>query len=451
MATTIATTGSKNQRRLVLTVYRGFMRWCKEIPPMLPLDEFISPRRGMTMDNVKVFRQVLRATFREESAVPVTERIQDGVSGLRQLNLARPHITAYSRQWGENIRNMHEKKKSKKSTATRNNFDEREWVQEQLDRISWLPKLEESAPMSFYDVDAKSRFPLFPIRGPIFHEDAITSLKSASSSLDALPLPLFSLQQEIPLPGLQVPFRIFEPRYRQLYTDLSTSGDRQVVVPFAHPFIPGRFARHGMVHELTNLQKVTEESNGKIQYLADHVVTNPVEIKHILNPQVWATQETYVQIHGELIDLSIDGLHTDLLEPLRDVVLSWKGATSHPLATKSLLALGVEDVWAVVSLWCKHFQQELHQLQLGVYTQVKRQAGLNDILMVVNPERSQGYTLDHVAKAQEPHRRRLLQLMLDTSLLVPTLLTLDEQGKCQYLIDMMNRERHFIQTNSFEK
>jgi hypothetical protein len=443
---TSTTASSKNQRRLALTVYRGLMRWCKEIPPRLPLDEFIPPMRGMVMDNVKVFRKVLRESFREESAIPVTERIQKGVSGLRQLNLAKPHIAAYNRKWGEQIGSMREKTTTK-STKT-SIFDEREWVQEQLDRISWLPKLEVCAPMSL-DIDAKSKFPLFPLRGAMFHEDAIIPLKS-TSSLDAIPLPLFSPQQETPLPGLQVPLQVFEPRYRQLYTDLRTSGDRQVVVPFAHPFSPGRFARHGLVHELTNLQEIAEETNGKVQYLADHLVTKPVEIQRILNPQVWATQETYLQIQGELIDLNNDGIHDLLYEPLRDVFISWKGATSHPLATKSLMALDGEGVWAVVYLWCKHFQQELHQLQLGVYTQVKRQAGLNNILVVVNPERDQGYTPEHVAQAQQPHRRRLLQLMLDTSLLMPTLLALDGQGKCQYLIDTMNRERHFIQTNSFE-
>ena len=189
------------------------MRWCQDIPPTLPLDEFIPEMRGVVMDNVKVFQTILRESFREDSSVPVAERIQEGISGLRQLNRARPDIEAYSRQWGESIHKMQERQsKMKISTATSSVdmtvFDERAWVQEQLDRISWLPKLEDCAPRSL-DIDKATKFPLFPLRGTMFHQDTITPPEVQLWTLCHCFLP-------IPLPGLEVPLQIFEPRYRQL-------------------------------------------------------------------------------------------------------------------------------------------------------------------------------------------------------------------------------------------
>eukprot|EP00797_Seminavis_robusta_P033287 Sro769_g199790.2 (203) ;mRNA; r:22679-23287 len=202
-----------------------------------------------------------------------------------------------------------------------------------------------------------------------------------------------------------------------------------------------------MVYKLTKLREIADETNGRVQFLADHVVTQPIHIQAILNPQVWATKETYLQIQGHLVeDDSTNNNGADVYDPLKTVLQSWKDDTSHPLATKSLAALDATSsdagIWALVHVWNLHFQQELLQLQLGVYTQVKRQAALRSHF-------DGGYTQQQVSEAQKPHRRRLLQLMLDTSLLVPTLLALDEEGKCQHLMDMVHRERRFLKTNSF--
>ena len=90
----------------------------------------------------------------------------------------------------------------------------------------------------------------------------------------------------------------------------------------------------------------------------------------------------------------------------------------------------------------------LVQLQVGIATQVKRQAGIRigDLNTAPttgfsNPMSSATITPEIVAMVQQPHRKRLLQLLMDTSLLVPTLLSLDAPGKCHHMIQLMKQER----------
>lgn len=46
-----------------------------------------------------------------------------------------------------------------------------------------------------------------------------------------------------------------------------------------------------------------------------------------------------------------------------------------------------------------------------------------------------------VLAVQAPHRERLLSLHLDVSLLVPTLLQLDNAGKTKHLVGIVEKER----------
>lgn len=430
---TPASSSLPNKRRLVLTIYRSLMRWCNDIPPSIPLDEFIPPMRETVMDDVGVFKRLLREEFREP--VPNKDalklRIQTGLEGMRQLNEVHPEVMAYSRQWGERIR----KKQQNKNTRKSDPFDEREWIQERIDAIRWLPKLEESPPHSL-EIEADSKFPLFPLQSALFHADTLLTEDN-----EPVPLPLFTPQSEIPVPGMEVPLKIFEPRYRQLYTDLrqQPANMRNLVVPFCHPMVPGQFAQYGLVYQLTQLQEVADETSGKIQYFANHVVTKPIQILRVLNPQVWDTKETYLQVQGRVLDDRSDMDHS-VYEPVKEFLTDWKQETSNPLAVKSLLALEGEGFWAMVNLWNAHQQQELIQLQLGVATQVKRQARIGDITTAISNPTS-NITPEIVALAQQPHRKRLLQLLLDTSLLVPTLLSLDAPGKCQHMIQRLEDER----------
>lgn len=388
------------------------------------------------MDDISVFRSVLREEFREELAAEesLTDRIQVGLQGLRQLNEIHPQVMQYSRQWGERIKKTKEQQTSARRPTDAAAVDENVWVQEMIDSVRWLPKIEDSLPQSL-DIDEDVRFPLFPLQSTLFHPDALEN----EEGLESMPLPLFTPQSDIPVPGREVPLKIFEPRYRQLYSDLreKPARFRNVVVPFCHPMIPGQFAQYGLMYQMTQIQEIADETNGEIQYFANHVVTKPVQLLRVLNPQVWNTKETYLQVQGRLMDDREDMDHS-VYESLKECLQQWK---PHPLATKSLTALEGEGFWALVNVWTSHFQQELIQLQLGVATQVKRHAGMNDAFSVVTTNPMINVTPEVVKLAQQPHRRRLLQLLLDTSLLVPTLLSLDGPGRCQHMIRVLERER----------
>ena len=440
------------KRRLVRSLYRSMMRWCQELHPNTPLSHHVPPMQGKPVDNVNIFQARLRDEFRRQDSLEESspERIQAAIQGLKKLNQILPELLKHSRQWGDAIA-KHQKKKERENLRINNEEDnsvasgilddESGWVKERLDTVQWLPRIEECEPQTLVD-PYEEKFPLFPLRGPLFYQDNPPEGELPKE----VALPLFTSPQDIPVPGMEVPLQIFEPRYRELYDDLQTSGNRQVVVPFAHPFIPNRFAKYALVHTLTNLKEIADETNGKVQYLADHVVTKPIYISAILNSQVWSAQETYLQVQGHFVDN--DHVYHDVWEPLNDLLVSWKNETSHPLATKSLAALETEGLWAFVHIWNLHFQQELLHLQLGVATQVKRLAGISEF-SVGSIERSNA-SAKMIARAQEPHRPRLLQLMLDTSLLVPTLLSLDGIGKCEHLMNMVDREILFQKTNSFK-
>ena len=499
---------NNNKKRLVLAVYRSLMRWCQDIPDeTLPLDDFIPPLRDqVVIDNVKVFRQVLRESFREEVSytagkrqLTLTERIQVGLDGWRQLNQLHPEIMAFYRQWGASIRQQQQAKQQQQqqqqqhtlkeqdrqkvaayfdtitggysasanatnllgddeNNSSSDGYNEREWVQQKIDAVPWLPKIEDCEIRSLELEDENTKFPLFPLAsGPLFHSDILSpSHDDAGDQQSILPLPLFTPQRETPVPGAEVPLKIFEPRYRQLYSDLQQSVRRQMIIPFPHPLELDTFASVALVHHLTNLQEVADETNGQILFLADHVVVSCVEIEHILNPHVWATQQTYLQVQARYMaddndKSNVAAAEGGVYEPLMAALKEWKAESSHPLATKSLLALQEhERVWDLVQVWNTHFQQELFQLQLAVHTQVRRlNASKSPPVFGIPRKGGNGFLEGGVVKAQEPHRRRLVQLMMETSLLVPTLLTMNDAEKCKYLVNMVRQERTYLKSNSF--
>lgn len=492
-----------NKQRLVLTVYRNLMRWCRTVPSdTLPLDDFIPPmKKGddeVIIDNVKVFRQVLRASFRDElvvddstgaanqqkaQAAALTKRVQLGMDGWRQLNSLQPEIMAFHRQWGASIRRKQEQatelKDSGKTSATLREQDrqkvadyfdtitggynedtgrsrssssevyqELDFVQSKLDAVPWLPQIIEDCEPMPLEIDDDKMFPMFPLAsGPLF---SFFNALMPSKHGEKVPLPLFTPQRETPIPGAEVNLKIFEPRYRQLYCDLQQSGRRQMIIPFPHPFSSGVFASVALVHHLTHLQEIADETNGTIQYLADHVVVSPVKVHQILNPHVWATQETYLQVQADfLVEDSNDMAAAEggAYAPLIEVLNEWKTESSHPLASKSILALKEhERMWDFVEVWNKYFQQELFQLQLGVASRVKTLNATFSGTGSATERDLERMTLE----AQEPHRRRLVQLMMETSLLVPTLLGMkNDSEKCQYLVKMVSTERDFLKSNSY--
>ena len=161
--------------------------------------------------------------------------------------------------------------------------------------------------------------------------------------------------------------------------------------------------------------------------MANHLVTKPILIKSVLNPQVWETQETYLQIKGQVVK---DDFVTDL-KPLELILQDWIDTTNnHPLAIRAMGGLRAEGIWGFVNVWNNYLQQELLNLQVQIAAEAQQQG-----VVVATDEEA--------TKRPQPHRPRLLSLHLDIALLVPMLLQLDNE-KMEYLLEVVDKERTYL-------
>jgi len=115
-------------------------------------------------------------------------------------------------------------------------------------------------------------------------------------------LPLFPLGGIVYTPNTNHVLNIFEPRYRQMYNDILMNGSKRFVVSMSHPETPGSFAQMGVLFQLEDLKEVSEMTDDAVKYICDHKVVGRVKIHGILNPEVWASRDTYLKVHGTVID-----------------------------------------------------------------------------------------------------------------------------------------------------
>jgi hypothetical protein len=115
-------------------------------------------------------------------------------------------------------------------------------------------------------------------------------------------LPLFPLGGIVYTPNSQHVLNIFEPRYRQMYTDILMNGTKRFVVSMSHPTEAGRFATMGVLFELQELKEVSEQTGDQIKYICNHKVTGRVEMHRIVNPSAWSKRDTYLRVEGTIID-----------------------------------------------------------------------------------------------------------------------------------------------------
>jgi hypothetical protein len=115
-------------------------------------------------------------------------------------------------------------------------------------------------------------------------------------------LPLFPLGGFVYTPNTEHILNIFEPRYRQMYTDILMNGSKRFVVVTSHPTEKGRFAKTGVLFELQDLKEVSEQTKDQIKYICSHKVTGRVTIHRVLNPEAWETRDTYLKIEGTIHD-----------------------------------------------------------------------------------------------------------------------------------------------------
>mmetsp|Transcript_7314 Transcript_7314/g.15657 ORF Transcript_7314/g.15657 Transcript_7314/m.15657 type:complete len:465 (-) Transcript_7314:148-1542(-) len=144
-----------------------------------------------------------------------------------------------------------------------------------IDSVSWLPS----------------------VAGAKGDNMPITSTKEGSEII-----PLFPLGGFVYTPNTEHVLNIFEPRYRQMYTDILMNGSKRFCVVTSHPTEQGRFAKTGVLFELEDLKEVSEQTQDQIKYICNHKVTGRVTINGIVNPEAWETGETYLKAEGTIID-----------------------------------------------------------------------------------------------------------------------------------------------------
>jgi len=154
-------------------------------------------------------------------------------------------------------------------------YDEEEPLSAGVDSVSWLP----------------------PVQGA-----SSSSGDESSEKEDAVVIPLFPLGGIVYTPNSEHILNIFEPRYRQMYTDILMNGTKRFAVSMSHPTEEGRFAVWGVLFELEDLKEVSEQTGDKIKYICNHKVTGRVKLHRILNPDAWQSRETYLRAEGTIID-----------------------------------------------------------------------------------------------------------------------------------------------------
>jgi Lon protease-like protein len=114
-------------------------------------------------------------------------------------------------------------------------------------------------------------------------------------------LPLFPLGTMIYLPGSTHILSIFEPRYRKMYDDIMSIGSKRFVVSACHPTEDGKFARMGVLFEITDMEDISQVVGDRVKYICNHRVIGRVKLHSVLNPRAWVTKETYLEVEGTII------------------------------------------------------------------------------------------------------------------------------------------------------
>ena len=179
-------------------------------------------------------------------------------------------------------------------------------------------------------------------------------------------LPIFVMSEMFPYQKMQL--NIFEPRYRQMYSDILFNGSRRFAVPVSNPET-GRLATVAPVFYLEDLKEVSEQTDDAVKYVCSHKVIGRVRINRTLNDKVWRDRTTYLKAVVEPLEdgdddedlstrertltdrfTSIIENQTKLQEPVR--------FTENLKATLSA-ARGEDGLWRMAGLWQSLMQNRL--------------------------------------------------------------------------------------------
>ncbi len=186
-----------------------------------------------------------------------------------------------------------------------------------IDSVSWLPSVKDT-------------------------KTSTSSSSSSSSSSEEHPnaelIPLFPLGGIVYTPNSQHTLNIFEPRYREMYTDILMNGTKRFAVSMSHPTKSGIFAQMAVLFELEDLKEVSERTADQIKYVCQHKVTGRVQLHRVLNPQDWETRSTYLRAEGTVID---DSGKSSL--PSSEIVNPSIESTSSSSSSASIVVQDIEN------------------------------------------------------------------------------------------------------------
>mmetsp|Transcript_13580 Transcript_13580/g.28059 ORF Transcript_13580/g.28059 Transcript_13580/m.28059 type:complete len:206 (-) Transcript_13580:137-754(-) len=145
-------------------------------------------------------------------------------------------------------------------------------LEDGVDSVAWLPSISTATTTS----------------------SSSSSSSSTETSGETEILPFFP-------PNSEHVLDIFEPRYRQMYTDILMNGSKRLVVSMSHPNQDGTFPTTGVIFHLEDLKEVSELTDDQVKCTCIHKVTNRVKLLNVVSPEEWRTRDTYLKVEDSIL------------------------------------------------------------------------------------------------------------------------------------------------------
>jgi len=370
-------------------------------------------------------------------------------------------LTARGRTFGRISRSFVQRKLAADDTEG----DEEDWSDDEdeplskgIQSVSWLPSV----------VGAKN--------------EKVSGIKEGAEMI-----PLFPLGGLVYTPNSEHVLNIFEPRYRQMYTDILMNGSKRFVVTMSHPTEPGRFAKTGVLFELEDLKEVSEQTADQIKYICNHRVTGRVRLDRIINPEAWETRETYLKAEGVIFD------DTKTEEPksvskgdiYETIAAAATGATEEERALRDSFAAlvdiqheleedvrftrastaslavkpgpGEDGLWQTIRLWQNYADQRLMSRQNELQSDfqeklqsfLKKEKGLKDeeLPSAIGFQDLSPALQEEVQELQKRMAIELQPLVLESTLTMQKILEAeDHSARCKLLRHFVDAERKRLST-----
>lgn len=299
---------------------------------------------------------------------------------------------------------------------------------------------------------------------PSVHKDSIRTSSPENISVDAQIIPLFPLGGIVYTPNSEHILNIFEPRYRQMYSDILMNGSKRFVVSMVHPTDPGRFASMGVLFELEDLKEVSEQTGDQIKFICNHKVTRRVKIQRVINPDAWASRKTYLKTEASILPeddatdedpmnekLLIDAFKdmVNIQHDLEEDVRFTKSATT-TLAIKP--GAGESGLWQTIKLWQSFVDQRLmarqnelqRDFQEKLQSYLKREKGLNqnELPSAIGFQDLPKELQQEVVELQKRMAVELQPLVLESQLTMQKIL------ECENHTDRLKLVRSFVESET---